>query len=692
VNLAARTGSVEMIRLLKAKGADFTPDHADAPFPLALENSFTAKQIPVIKALIEAGADTAARSTRPPLKDGPGATRVQKFNLLQAAAIWMPKPDLLEELLALQPEPGGAWATAKNEYECAKKTLEGEAAEEAARLAGSNRIPLPERKGFHQTKEACEYVVKVAPSLIQRLWDYEWRERNELRTHRVWFQMLTSQKGEYEKEETVKTPQGGLVKTTYNFTAFVPASPGPQPVNIVEALAYAYGPAPHTQLDRWKPAGTTPDFSKLTILRSDPATGRTLRREPVDLATLVEKGDVSALPVLQPGDVIEAIGTEQNVYDWRQFPKPYLAFFRKMLPPRRVTVKAGDWQRDFQLVPWVYAFRWDPATSKLAIEPLLSQIIRCLPKPGWFYRLNAARYTPKDGNPQTLDLSTPLPPEKDITLRDGDRIELEAVPADDPALTARLKQGLFVSREADGFLREVFHDPAPPAVTWDEDLITQVVLQFCSNRESVLPFISFTEKVVRHPAPETGWGGCLELPRQKDAEGDKWIVPGGDTRAGRFLFTDGVTTQSHEFWSPAPQYYFQKEVWVGLSNGSTCPASRTLAEVTKTVTKNSPAGWDRWELRRKDQTKPLLSFVPGQDAIPFILLQDDDTIHLSTADAAKGQPPLLRVPWGSDGNYGWQSVDPGLLRPVQQPKPSIPRPGAQASPPSRRVVLPNQGN
>lgn len=688
VNAAAEAGSLPMIQMLQEKGADFTPDNADAPLPLALEDGFNLNSIPVLKALIAAGADPAARSTMPKESNEPSwrnRTKVTPLNMLQAAASWVPDLNLLEEVIALQPAPAQSWASVKNIYLNAKKKL----AEQAATPAGQGTSISSSDDPFHTTKEARERVVQTAPAVIQRLWDYESRERNEQRSQRVWFRMLTNKQGDYQTEETKQNEQGGhSYKTTYSYTAFVPASPGPQPVNIVEAIAFAYGPAAHEKPDRWMQPATMPDFTALTILRHDPATGRIVQRESVNLAAFVEKGDVSALPALQPGDVIEAIGIEKSLFDWRDFPEPYLAFFRKALPPRKVTLKAGDWQREFQLDQWVYGFRWDPSTSKLAIEPLLSQIIRYLPKPGWFYRLNAARYTPGNGTVQTLDLSIPLPPDKDITLRDGDRIELEAVPADDPALTTRLKQGLFVSREADGFLREVFHDPATPPLKWDEDLMTQVLLQFCTNSESVLPFSSLQEKTGRHPSPDNGWGGCLELPRQKDAAGNQWIVPGSVGRVGAFRFTDGVTSQPQEFWYSQLQYHFQKEVWVGLFNGAVYPGSRTLAEVTKVVTKNSTAGWGRWELRRKDQSAPLLSFVPGQDEIPFILLQDDDTIHLSTADAAKGQPPPLRVTFGSSGNYGWRSVEPGLLRPVQQPNSSIPRPGASG----RRVVLPGQGN
>ncbi len=688
VNLAASSGDLDMIRLLKAKGADFTPDNAAAPLPLVVEHEFTEKQLPVLKALIEAGADTGAISTAPPrvaYNQTQPRQAIEDMNLLAAAARHVPPLALLEKLLELKPVSKLACENVQGVYYDAKKELD--TAAKAVPQSGQGAIPgQPSNRPVDlENRPELERIVAEVPAVCRRLWEYQWIERNEQIGKRIWLTMSDSK-------------QSGMYKS------FSPASPTNEPLSVVEALAWAYGPGSQELKPdgtRWEFFQAVPDFKNLVILRRDGATGKIKAREPVDLLALAEKGDASALPVLQPGDLLEGTPAPvpqekaQNpgppalpVQGWAHFPEPMLTFFKKVLH-RSVAVKAGEWERKFQFAPWHPQFRWDPASDKLAIDPLLSQIIRYLPNPDYFYRMNAVRLVRSGQETRTFDLTKPPTLEATVILRDGDRIEIEALPADDPSLTARMKQGIFLSCPADGFLREVFHDPDTRPIT-DEDSINHYILRrFLAKSESLIPFADAASAKFVRASPDTVWGGRLEVSRGAATEGG-WrafdYYP-----AVQVQFTDGSASGKQAFWLGRAIFGRSGEIWTG---GGDMLASNTLDEVVRQVTRNTEKtqAWGQWELRREGQEKPLAVFTPGKDTILQVFLLSGDSIKLSSADAAAGWPPP-QATQPSPGAPGitaqlmWRSGGPGLTSNSTTATPVTS--GGTPQPARRRVRLPS---
>lgn len=707
VNIAASYGDLDMIRLLKAKGADFTPDNAAAPLPLVVEHEFTEKQLPVIKALIEAGADTGAISTAPPKVAYKTTQSRQAFedwwhahnsspaykttqprqafedNLLAAAARHIPPLALLEKLLELKPVSKLACQNVQRVYYGAKKELES--ADGAAPQSGQSDVPRPASGGRADegNKPELERIVAEAPAVYRRLWEYQWVERNEQVGKRIWLTMSNSESEIYK--------------------SFSPASPTNEPLSVVEALAWAYGPGSQELKPdgtRWEFFQAVPDFKNLVILRRDGATGKIKAREPVDLLALAEKGDASALPVLQPGDLLEGVPAPEPqsshkvqyvgapASGWPDFREPMLTFFKKVLH-RTVTVKAGEWERKFQFAPWHPQFRWDPASDKLAIDPLLSQIVRYLPNPDYFYRTNAVRLVRSGQETRTFDLTKPPTLEATVILRDGDRIEIEALPADDPSLTARMKQGIFLSCPADGFLREVFHDPDTRPIT-DEDSINHYILRrFLAKSESLIPFADAASAKFVRASPDTVWGGRLEVSRGAATEGGWRLFD--YYPAVQVQFTDGSASGKHAFWLGRAIFARSGEIWTG---GGDMLASRTLDEVVRQVTSNTSKSqaWGQWELRREGQEKPLAVFTPGKDTIPQVFLLSGDSIKLSSADAAAGWPPP-QATQPSPGAPGitaqlmWRSGGPGLTSNSTTATPVTS--GGTPQPARRRVRLPS---
>jgi ankyrin repeat protein len=677
INLAAGLHSVEIVRQLQAKGADFTPDDSDAPLSVAVRNGFGKDKLPLIEALLKGGADPGARASANWLRSSPLAD----LNFLETIAAFVPDVDLLEKFLALKPPPGKSFTVVQEEYSAAQKSLES---------GKSNQVQMNPSggRGIYTTREEFERVVKVAPALMQRLWDYQRLEWNRDLGSRVWYQSFDS-------------------STSSDKLGFRYASAAKEPVNIVEALAYVFGQG---TLIRDTPNSAAmqngglylPDFSKLTILRCDVATGKILRREPVDLAALVEKGETANLPALQPGDILDAVPGDKREHTWRNFPEPVLTFFSKVLAPRAVNVTAGDWKRSFKVTPWRYGFRWDPSTDVLAVEPTLSSVIRFLPRPDYFYRMNAVRVTSKGKEPVVLDLTKSPEP---LIVKDGDDISVEAIPENDPALVARMKQGLFVSRESDGFLREVFHDPdtRPPGLEWDRELDRQLVIRFCLDSESVLPFMDLPNRKVT-TVGGTPWGDRMEIPRLKDKDGetwspDDWASPGQPLTGGKLAFrlnflADG-SSAVHAFYYQGVTFHRTPDGWtIEKFPDARGVMSRTLADAVRVVTSPDsqirrdmrvPA-WGSWELRREKLEAPLAVFTPGKDPLPLIFLQEGDSIRLSPDDANRAVPPAY--PKEMNGRMSWSYENAGLFN-VPQPisnSNSNPNPSRNR----RRVVLPTQ--
>ena len=347
-------------------------------------------------------------------------------------------------------------------------------------------------------------------------------------------------------------------------------------------------------------------------------------------------------------------------------------------------MKAGEWERKFQFAPWHPQFRWDPASDKLAIDSLLSQIVRYLPNPDFFYRMNAVRLVRSGQEPRAFDLTKPLTLETDAILRDSDRIEIEALPADDAGLATRLKQGIFLSCQADGFLREVFHDPDTRPVTDEDSINLHILRRFLAESESLIPFADAASAKFVRASPDTVWGGRLEVSRGATTEGG-WR-PFDYYPAVQLRFTDGSASGTHAFWLGRSIFVHSGEIWTGAGD---MLASGTLDEVVRQVTSNTEKtqAWGQWELRREGQEKPLAVFTPGKDTIPQIFLLSGDSIKLSSADAAAGWTPPQAAqsgpaPAGGNASLAWRYGGFGLTSKSTTATPVPPRTG-------RRVVIPS---
>ncbi len=636
VNHAAYLNNLEMIRLLKAKGADFTPEKADAPLSLAVSYEFTEKQIPVIKALVEAGADLNAESTCPysSLPVSSYGRSPATSPLLETVAGIRPPLPLLEEILALHPDPG----------------LSFQAALGKNRSPGQSQTsgPLPAPAGPEETPEKARENTLL---IMRRLWDYGTRERNPQLGKYVWLEL-------YDPEEQDTDAE--------NF-AFKKAAAGTGPVDVITALSEALrNVRPKPGMPRNSNPKNLPDLTRLTILRIDPASGRIKEKEPLDLKALMEKGGDPVLPVLQPGDILSAGALTGQV--WPEY-------LLKGAPRRHVTVKAGDWTRRFRVYPWRAGFRWDPSLNVLAVDQTVASVMRYLPRPAFCYRLNATRYQAKGKPPVVLDLTKPG--EGDLLLTDDDEISVEQIPDDDPALVTRMSQGLFVSREADGFLREVYHNPArpDPGMEWQNGLDREVIIRFCASSECVLPCMDLKARRVV-AAPGGGlWGSRLEIPLLKDQDENSWLYPRDWDHPERSLMEGpgvNITFQKRDtpekaayvFSRPQMRFEFPGEYWtVEWMNSGNVGRDRSLSELIRLVTLPSylmsqrllvrsngmggpppplqvdialwepGGGWESWTLEREGQ--PPLTFTPGKDPLPFVFMKEGDALTVSAADLAR---------------------------------------------------------
>jgi hypothetical protein len=273
-----------------------------------------------------------------------------------------------------------------------------------------------------------------------------------------------------------------------------------------------------------------------------------------------------------------------------------------------------------------------------------------------------------------------------VALRDGDRIEIEALPADDPGLTSRMKQGIFLSCPAQGFLREVFYDPTTPPLTEDESFKLQILRRFLAKSESIIPWINTEIAAFVRMSADSVWGGRLEVSSGAATEGPWQLFD--YQPAVQVRFTDGSASASHSFWLGRAIFVRSGEIWTG---GDDFLASSTLDEVVRHVTSNQQKAitWGQWELLREGQEKPLAIFTPRKDVIPQIFLQGGDTIKLSTADAAAGWlPPQAQsdsAP-GKENTLRWVYNGYGLTRSSTLPTAV---PAGVPQPQRRRVVIPS---
>jgi ankyrin repeat protein len=313
---AARLRDVGLINLLKSHGADFSQNGhgghavryavAAALFPGKQEGTpeFTANDALVVKALIDGGAnlnDSSELGTG----DRP-ANFINGRTALGLMAQVLPSLESLERFLAFGPDP---YIAAKSGYFPLSAALEEYAAK------GSDENPRIKANG---------------PAVIRRLWEYEKIEHNKNPGKRVWLQSVA-----------VDRPNGGMF--------FLRAAPEGASATAAEVIKKVFVDQSGGGL-KAKPPETRPDLlptldlRKCTILRCDAANGKILKREPLDLLALAEKGDAAGMPVLRPGDVLEVTPTpegSQATFGWKSFPKPAPELLEKLLPaPANPPVKS----------------------------------------------------------------------------------------------------------------------------------------------------------------------------------------------------------------------------------------------------------------------------------------------------------------------------------------------------------------
>lgn len=641
VNMAAKYRSLELIRLLKEKGADFTPEkhESDAPVPLAAWQ-FDSESLPVIRALLEAGADIRGVSSR---KEPPTPRlvnwRVEGDMMMQVIQA-MPEIAVMEEVLKLNPLPPGETAAARNYRLHARQLLSKARSTLAAQQAEStsNDAPRPHYQPDSMDPERAKEIVVTGPAVVARLWDFAFRDMNPEFGKRVWMRMAPPEKPGADDMESFRA-----------------ASPNGEPLSLLDAVVYAFGQGTSGEILLLGSNGYVPipDLSKLTLVRG----GNPSAREPVDFVALLRNRDPAAMPVLKPGDIIESTALAPGlVRSWREFDKAIVEEISAMLPRPNVTVKAGTWERKFELRPWMQGFRWDPSTSVLAIEPKLSVLIRYLPKPAFCYRLNAVRIVPASGVPLTLDFSGPKPPESDPTLRDGDRIEVEAVPSDDPALLTRMKQGIFVGSEADGFLREAAHDPSTPPLEWSPEVKSQIIRRWVTESESLLPFGKAAEATVIKAEPGGAWGDVIELPAAGRDGAGAWELP-SVSDAGTVWFSAGASNSSHPIRLNALKAKQTPDGMVFVAQANMGLPAFTLDRLTAFLTSEGVVRippvkhqWGQWSLVRDRQT--IADFTPGKDAIPFVVLNSGDRLLLSIEDASNARQPFYVIKQ-QNGSESW---------------------------------------
>jgi hypothetical protein len=298
------------------------------------------------------------------------------------------------------------------------------------------------------------------------------------------------------------------------------------------------------------------------------------------------------------------------------------------------------------------------------VEPLLSVVIRYLPKPSFFYRMNTVKITPRGREALTVDLTNGLPPEKEIVLNDGDIIALDAVPADDPALQKRVREGIFVGRPEEGFLREVYHvadEATRKALAANGPIIDEAWVQtFHAQSECVLPDINYAERKFSHASgndvpPDSPWGGTLELFKsKKDFTKEPQPAPppgfaGSNQKSGIgspavtavTLHIDKGDSVLPEINIPYRFYSFSStpDGWIEFLHpqikGVTC---LMLPEVVEYLRAGRIAG-TKWQLRNERNGSALAEFVPGKDPIPAIPVRKGDWITTGKEDAGMFSPP-----------------------------------------------------
>ena len=681
----------ELLDLLKKYHADFMHPNASKSVHYALRNPDT------IKYLLNNGADLNAVADME-------AYRMNDSTALEFLVAEFPKVEQLEQLLAFKPKPRNAMLVAFDQWEVVKKYIE----------AGFQGVGPPRGSMSSLTNKDALELSGYYPATLARLWQYVNLEQNAELGAKVWFQSLDLSAPKPPEEaprfqigqspslpSVPMPPEGPAAPRIRNGPANSRPEPvfkeiGDQPMNIAQVLEAASG------RDHFLPF-----LNSLKIIHTDPVTKKVTREEPVDLLAMIKSGTTEPLPILKPGDILAALPSTTKGTSLADYGSEAYQWFQAALTAK-VTLQAGAWTREMQVLPQVHDFRWDPATSVIAGGQDVALVLQFLPKPKFFYNLKAVKITTAAGKSETRDYSKWPEPGTDHKLSTGDKITLETLPEDDPGLLARISQGIFIGREADGFLREVFHAPQPVGkVVTSEYLAHQVIREFCYNSESVLPYMDLTDlgnwkAISSKSATKAPWGHFLEIPRATADVDAPWSGPSdaaGKPLLGGELFelefiAKGVGSSRKMIHLVPCSFSKIHEGWVLQRISSTQTSSAASPSMLAMLTgyqrdPNSgalrlPQFKHPLEIKSRDSDLPVINVSLDRE-VPFFLFQKGDVITVDGEDAAQLKP--LGEPVQNSYGISWQ------LNQIFPTKPNSSPPPYQTPSPSqgsrqRRTVIP----